>query len=83
MKFCVALATGLVSLQLNMGEGKTRVILPMVALELCGKGDVVRLNFLSQLLPEALSYLSVCLTGTNRYPGALSADDISSSSVCY
>jgi hypothetical protein len=50
-------------LQLNMGEGKTRVIMPMVALELCGRGDVVRLNFLSQLLPEALSYLHACLTG--------------------
>lgn len=50
-------------LQLNMGEGKTRVILPMVALELSGKGNVVRLNFLSQLLPEAVEYLHACLTG--------------------
>ena len=50
--------------QLNMGEGKTRVILPMEALELCGRGDVVRLNFLSQLLPEAVDFLHACLTGT-------------------
>jgi hypothetical protein len=52
-----------------MGEGKTRVILPMVALELCGQGDVVRLNFLSQLLPEAVSYLHACLTGVLCYLG--------------
>ena len=46
-----------------MGGGKTRVIIPMLALELCGKGDVVRLNFLLQLLPEAVEYLHACLTG--------------------
>ena len=46
-----------------MGEGKTRVILPMVALQLCGRGEVVRLSFLSQLLPEAVHYLHACLTG--------------------
>ena len=55
-------------LQLNMGEGKTRVILPMLALELCGKGEVVRLNFLSQLLPEAVEYLHACLTGVYCVP---------------
>jgi Protein of unknown function (DUF3638) len=52
-------------LQLNMGEGKTRVILPMLALELAGKSDAVRLVFLSELLHEAFSYLHRSLTGTN------------------
>eukprot|EP00892_Ulva_mutabilis_P010228 jgi/Ulvmu1/7578/UM038_0001.1 len=50
--------------QLNMGEGKTRVILPMLVLALCGRGEVVRLNFLQELLPEAVDYLHSCLTGT-------------------
>ena len=50
-------------LQLNMGEGKTRVILPMLVLALCGRGEVVRLNFLQELLPEAVDYLHSCLTG--------------------
>uniref|UniRef100_A0A0G4FEA7 ubiquitinyl hydrolase 1 n=1 Tax=Chromera velia CCMP2878 TaxID=1169474 RepID=A0A0G4FEA7_9ALVE len=40
--------------QLNMGEGKTRVILPMLVLELTGKKkNLVRCNFLSQLLGDA------------------------------
>eukprot|EP00892_Ulva_mutabilis_P000029 jgi/Ulvmu1/10026/UM059_0075.1 len=51
-------------LQLNMGEGKTRVILPMLVLALCGRGEVVRLNFLQELLPEAVDYLHSCLTGS-------------------
>ena len=50
-------------LQLNMGEGKTRVILPMLVLALCGRGEVVRMNFLQELLPEAVDYLHSCLTG--------------------
>ena len=52
-------------LQLNMGEGKTRVILPMLVLALCGRGEVVRLNFLQELLPEAVDYLHSCLTGAS------------------
>eukprot|EP00878_Enallax_costatus_P005957 GHUV01006249.1.p1 GENE.GHUV01006249.1~~GHUV01006249.1.p1 ORF type:complete len:2036 (+),score=737.34 GHUV01006249.1:1069-7176(+) len=45
-------------MQLNMGEGKTRVILPMLALHWAGsKKHVVRLNFLSTLLHEAYSHL--------------------------
>ena len=44
--------------QLNMGEGKTRVILPMLILYWGAQGDsVVRLYFLSQLLKEAYAHL--------------------------
>lgn len=50
-------------LQLNMGEGKTRVILPMLVLAQCGRGELPRLNFLAELLPEAVDYLHSCLTG--------------------
>lgn len=49
--------------QLNMGEGKTRVILPMLVLAIAGKGHLVRLNFLHELLPEAVEYLHAGLTG--------------------
>ncbi|PNH10973.1 hypothetical protein TSOC_002217 [Tetrabaena socialis] len=44
-------------LQLNVGEGKTRVILPMLALHWADGTRVVRLNFLSPLLEEAYGYL--------------------------
>eukprot|EP00899_Mesostigma_viride_P019524 jgi/Mesvir1/27573/Mv07318-RA.1 len=47
--------------QLNMGEGKTRVILPMLALHWANGGNTVRLNFLSSLLDEAHDYLHRCL----------------------
>jgi hypothetical protein len=40
--------------QLNMGEGKTRVIVPMLVLAWARQRRRVRLNLLSQLLPEAL-----------------------------
>eukprot|EP01036_Dinobryon_divergens_P022332 gene22332-30577_t len=43
--------------QLNMGEGKTRVILPMLVLHLAKGKEVIRLHFLRQLLDEAFSYL--------------------------
>ena len=43
--------------QLNMGEGKTRVILPMLALHWARGGEVVRLNFISTLLDEAFDFL--------------------------
>jgi hypothetical protein len=56
--------------QLNMGEGKTRVILPMLVLALSraaapsgNKRNIVRLNFLNALLPDAVAYLHQCLTG--------------------
>eukprot|EP00798_Chlamydomonas_sp_ICE-L_P016368 gene16368-22570_t len=39
--------------QLNMGEGKTRVIPPMLVLQLAKGKHVVRLNFLPALLSEA------------------------------
>ena len=43
--------------QLNMGEGKTRIILPMLALHLANGDNLLRLNFLSPLLSEAYDYL--------------------------
>eukprot|EP00798_Chlamydomonas_sp_ICE-L_P004009 gene4009-14089_t len=43
--------------QLNMGEGKTRVILPMLVLHLAKGKHLVRLNFLSTLLSEARAHL--------------------------
>ncbi|GIL75394.1 hypothetical protein Vretifemale_5196 [Volvox reticuliferus] len=43
--------------QLNMGEGKTRVILPMLALHLADGSQVVRLNLLSTLSEEAYGHL--------------------------
>ncbi|GLC49187.1 thioredoxin-disulfide reductase [Pleodorina starrii] len=43
--------------QLNMGEGKTRVILPMLALHWADGSQVVRLNLLSTLLDEAYGHL--------------------------
>ena len=43
--------------QMNMGEGKTRVILPMLALHWANGQNLVRLNFLSPLLSEAYEYL--------------------------
>ncbi|GLC35571.1 thioredoxin-disulfide reductase [Pleodorina starrii] len=43
--------------QLNMGEGKTRVILPMLALRWADGTQVVRLNLLSTLLDEAYGHL--------------------------
>eukprot|EP00903_Cladosiphon_okamuranus_P011180 g10551.t1 len=53
--------------QLNMGEGKTRVILPLLVLHWAvpsEKGAVVRLHFLSALIGEAFDYLHHILTGT-------------------
>ena len=50
--------------QLNMGEGKTRVIVPMLLL-FYGRQDqmrVSRVHFLSALLPEAFQYLHRILT---------------------
>jgi hypothetical protein len=56
--------------QLNMGEGKTRVILPMLVLALSktaafggSKRSIVRLNFLDALLQDAITYLHQVLTG--------------------
>ncbi|KAJ1474779.1 hypothetical protein T484DRAFT_1830922 [Baffinella frigidus] len=51
--------------QLNMGEGKTRVILPMLALHLSSPSSpLLRVHFLSQLLAEAAEYLHACLTAS-------------------
>ncbi|WIA08442.1 hypothetical protein OEZ85_007879 [Tetradesmus obliquus] len=51
-------------MQLNMGEGKTRVILPMLALHWADGKRVVRLNFLSSLLHEAYDHLHQHLTAS-------------------
>jgi hypothetical protein len=48
--------------QLNMGEGKTRVIVPMLVLHWGAQRKLVRLHFLSQLLPEAFEFLHEHLT---------------------
>jgi len=43
--------------QLNMGQGKTRVIMPMLSLNWGRKKKIVRLNVLSQLLHEGGEFL--------------------------
>lgn len=50
--------------QLNMGEGKTRVILPLIVLHMANKEYLVRLHFLSPLLGEAYDYLHGALTAS-------------------
>ena len=50
--------------QLNMGEGKTRVILPMLAMYWKNSSNLVRFNFLSALLQEAGEYLHKTVTAT-------------------
>ena len=50
--------------QLNMGEGKTRVILPMMILEMATPERLVRLHMLSQLLGEGYEYLHLHLTAS-------------------
>ncbi|GAX73071.1 hypothetical protein CEUSTIGMA_g524.t1 [Chlamydomonas eustigma] len=55
--------------QLNMGEGKTSVILPMLALHWSkGRGTVVRLNLLSTLMEQSYSLLanSLCASLLDR-----------------
>ena len=47
-----------------MGEGKTRVILPMLAMNWRSSDKLVRLNFLSSLLQEAGEYMHNVLTAT-------------------
>ena len=50
--------------QLNMGEGKTRIILPMLVLYLSQPDRLVSLHFLSQLIDEAYYYLHRHLTAS-------------------
>ena len=53
--------------QLNVGEGKTRVILPMLVLHWTRRRDtLVRLHFLWQLLPEAFDYLHQALCASTQ-----------------
>jgi hypothetical protein len=58
--------------QLNMGEGKTRVILPMLVMALNGRGmpEVIRLNFLGSLLPDAVACFRSMLTGVQVEEGS-------------
>jgi hypothetical protein len=50
--------------QLNMGEGKTRVILPMLALFFGTRGKLPRLTVLSAISKEAHEYLHDVLTAS-------------------
>lgn len=50
--------------QLNMGEGKTRVILPMLLLQLADSRRLVRLHFLSPLLNESYDFLHHTITAS-------------------
>ena len=50
--------------QLNMGEGKTRIIIPMLLLSLAGPDRLTRLHFLSPLLGEAYDYLHCVITAS-------------------
>ncbi|KAL1498573.1 hypothetical protein AB1Y20_013890 [Prymnesium parvum] len=50
--------------QVNMGEGKTRVILPMLLLNLANGKRLVRLHFPSALIDEAYFYLHQTLTAS-------------------
>lgn len=53
--------------QLNMGLGKTRVIVPMLLLHWRRAGQLVRLNFLSALLPEAFEFMHHNLTASSMF----------------
>jgi hypothetical protein len=63
-KFCIE-NPGKIT-QLNMGEGKTRVILPMLLLHLSlsHPGNVIRLHFLAPLLGEAYDFLHWAVTAS-------------------
>ena len=50
--------------QLNMGEGKTRVILPMLILAMNDAELLIRLHFLAPLLGEVYDYLHRHLTAS-------------------
>jgi hypothetical protein len=52
--------------QLNMGLGKTRVVIPMIVLEMYGmqKEKVLRLHFLSAIINEPLDYFQRYLTAS-------------------
>lgn len=64
-------------LQLNMGEGKTRVISPMVVLAGCASGRYIELVYPTQyLLGDAIQVLHPCLTG-ERLPETLGSLQVS------
>lgn len=50
--------------QLNMGEGKTRVILPMLLLQLANRKQLIRLHFLAPLLKESYEFLHHTITAS-------------------
>ncbi len=62
---CVLVSFLVLCSQLNMGEGKTRVILPMLALHWADGSRVVRLNFLPALIDEAYAHLHLMLTASS------------------
>lgn len=52
--------------QLNMGKGKTRVIVPMLVLEWVGKDWLTRLNVLPSILHEAVEYYRNALVASTQ-----------------
>ena len=53
--------------QLNMGEGKTRVLVPMLILEWAGKPFLTRLNVLPPIFEEAVGYYRNALVASVHY----------------
>lgn len=64
-------------MQLNMGEGKTRVILPILAMALRGEKELTRGNFPGALLAEAVTAFRSTLTRAPPDAGSLKAIAIS------
>lgn len=54
-------------LQLIMGAGKTRVVLPMLVLALCGLGELPRLHFLTELLLRRLLWTFLFEISDSRF----------------
>lgn len=53
------------AIQLNMGQGKTRVLVPMLILELCkNQGQKARVNLLPAIFHEALQYFRLSLVAS-------------------
>ena len=50
--------------QPNVGEGKARMILPILVLSMANPDSLIRLHFLLQLLGEVVEYLHRSLTAS-------------------
>ena len=63
--------------QLNMGKGKTRIILPMLILHFgsIDDGCLVRVNFLNQLFREATDFLLLTLTASTLNVTVVATND--------